>query len=129
LAKSHTTKGIVISVETNFDGDMKDTVNVKFIFSYTITLQNTLMIDVQLISRKWEIFDSIGTKHTVEGEGVIGLQPIIKPGEVFTYSSWCPLDSSMGRMKGHYNMVNLESNEMFQIEIPQFELFADWIKN
>jgi ApaG protein len=129
LANSHTTKGITISVETHFDGDMKDTINVKYIFSYTITIHNQQNFEVQLLSRKWEIFDSIGTKHTVEGEGVIGLQPIIKPGEVFTYSSWCPLDSTMGRMNGHYQMLNLSTEETFQIDIPQFELFADWIKN
>jgi ApaG protein len=129
LSVSHTSKGITITVEPKFDGDIKDIVSVKFVFSYTITLYNALPYAVQLLSRKWVIFDSIGTKHTVEGEGVVGVQPIINPGETFTYSSWCPLESNMGNMKGHYNMVNLETEEKFVIDIPQFELVADWVKN
>jgi ApaG protein len=129
LALSHTSNGITITVEPKFDGDIKDIVSVKYVFSYTITLYNALSYSVQLLSRKWEIFDSIGTRHTVEGEGVVGVQPIIKPGETFTYSSWCPLESNMGNMKGHYTMVNLENQEEFKIDIPRFDLVADWVKN
>ncbi len=129
MALNHTSNGITITVEPKFDGDIKDIVSVKYVFSYTITLYNALPYSVQLISRKWEIFDSIGTKHTVEGEGVVGVQPIIKSGETFTYSSWCPLESNMGNMKGHYVMVNLDNKEEFKIDIPRFDLVADWVKN
>ncbi len=123
------TKGISVSVVPSFDGDMQDQSSVKYIFSYTITVHNTLPHAVQLISRKWHIFDSIGTRHDIEGDGVVGLQPIIKSTESFSYSSWCPLESNMGTMEGHYNMLDLETNEMFQIEIPKFDLIVDWVRN
>ena len=126
---SLSTSGITVSVESKFDGDVKEGIIVKYLFSYQITIFNSLDVSVQLLSRKWNIFDSIGDHHTVQGEGVIGQQPIIKPQHTFTYASWCPLLSSFGYMEGHYSMLNLVTNEHFNIEIPRFELTADWFKN
>ncbi|MFM2395088.1 MAG: Co2+/Mg2+ efflux protein ApaG [Bacteroidota bacterium] len=125
----HNTKGIIIEVEPHYDGDLSEPNGVKFIFTYSITIKNNSETDVQLISRKWEIFDSIGETHTVEGEGVVGEQPIIEKGESYSYSSWCPLDSNLGSMQGHYVMKNLLTQELFHAEIPKFELAANWILN
>ena len=69
-----------MSVDPKFDGDITDAQDVKFIFTYTITVHNSLSHAVKLLSRKWDIFDSIGTHHVVEGEGVVGMQPEIAPG-------------------------------------------------
>jgi ApaG protein len=123
------TQGIIVSVEPRYDSDTKDYGGIKYIFTYRITLENTLNIPVQLMRRKWKIFDSIGTRHTVEGEGVVGLQPVLQPGETFQYSSWCPLDSNIGTMEGEFQMINVLTDETFQISIPKFNLLADWIKN
>lgn len=126
---SHTTEGITVSVEPRFDGEIKEGSSVKFIFTYTITIHNTLSHTVKLLSRKWRIFDSIGQHHTVEGDGVVGLQPEIEAGQSFTYSSWCPLDSNLGTMEGSYLMENSITGSKFEISIPRFELAADWIRN
>lgn len=127
--KSHTTEGITVTVEPKFDGDITEGSAVKFIFTYTITIHNSLAYTIKLLSRKWRIFDSIGTHHIVEGEGVVGLQPEISPGASFTYSSWCPLDSNLGTMEGSYTIENTVSGGKSEIAIPRFELAADWIKN
>lgn len=126
---SLTTSGITVSVQANFDGDIKDELVIKYVFSYQITIFNSLDISVQLLDRKWNIFDSVGNHHIVEGEGVIGQQPIINPQHTFTYSSWCPLLSPFGYMEGYYTMLNTITNEKFKIVIPRFELTTDWIKN
>lgn len=127
--KSQTTEGITVSVDPKFDGDINDAQSVKFVFTYTITVHNSLAYTVKLLSRKWDIFDSVGKHHIVEGEGVVGLQPEIAPGESFTYSSWCPLDSNLGTMEGKYLMQNPITGATFEITIPRFELAADWIRN
>lgn len=118
-----------MSVDPKFDGDINDAQSVKFVFTYTITVHNSLSYTVKLLSRKWDIFDSVGKHHIVEGEGVVGLQPEIAPGESFTYSSWCPLDSNLGTMEGKYLMQNPITGATFEITIPRFELAADWIRN
>jgi ApaG protein len=128
-SKSYTTSGITVSVISNFDGDIKEGNTIKYVFSYQISIFNSLDIDVKLLSRRWNIFDSIGQHHTVEGEGVIGQQPVIIPNHTFTYSSWCPLLSPYGYMEGHYTMLNLDTNENFEIIIPRFELSANWLRN
>ncbi|MBK7008968.1 MAG: Co2+/Mg2+ efflux protein ApaG [Saprospiraceae bacterium] len=127
--KSQTTEGITVSVDPKFDGDITDAQDVKFIFTYTITVHNSLSHAVKLLSRKWDIFDSIGKHHMVEGEGVVGMQPEIAPGASFSYSSWCPLDSNLGTMQGSYLMENTVTGGTFEISIPRFELSADWVRN
>ena len=126
---SQTTEGITVSVEPRFDGDLSEPNGIKYLFSYTITIYNQLPYAVQLLSRQWEIFDSIGHSHEVVGEGVVGQKPVIPPNEEFVYASWCPLDSPLGTMQGKYKMKNLETDALFEIFIPKFELSSDWIKN
>ena len=81
------------------------------------------------MSRFWEIVDGIGSKETVNGLGVVGQQPIIEPGNSFTYTSGCPLISSIGKMSGYYVFLNLEDQSTFKVEIPAFELIPAYHLN
>ncbi len=123
------TKGIKISVNTNFDGTFLKSNRTNYAFVYTITIENQSKDAVQLTSRHWQIYDSLYDLQIVEGEGVIGQKPIIRPGESHSYSSGCLLTSTIGAMKGHYNMVNFSSNEKFRVYIPTFKFSAPFALN
>lgn len=101
----------------------------KYIFSYQVTMENLGQVPVKLLSRHWEITDSINSKREITGEGVVGLQPQLEPGEDFTYSSWCPLHSPIGKMSGHYVFLNEQNHETFEVIIPEFLLVADFKLN
>lgn len=101
----------------------------KYIFSYHITMENMGLVPVKLISRHWYIVDSINVQREISGEGVIGLQPVLEPGEDFSYSSWCPLHSPIGKMSGHYIFMNLHTKEKFEVTIPEFILVSDFKLN
>lgn len=93
----------------------------RFLFAYKIFITNEGKEAAQLLSRHWIITNSLGESRDVVGEGVVGLQPVIEPGETFEYSSFCPLETSHGSMRGAYEM-QLPSGERFVVEIPSFEL-------
>lgn len=116
------TKGIKISVITNFEGNRFQNSKVFYAFSYSITIENQSSDTVQLLSRKWHIFDSLNHTETVEGEGVVGQKPILKPKQLYTYSSHCFLVSPIGSMNGYYNMINFSTSEKFKVCIPTFQL-------
>ncbi|MBP6091508.1 MAG: Co2+/Mg2+ efflux protein ApaG [Crocinitomicaceae bacterium] len=113
---------IKISVKVNFRSDLSDFVNNHFFFNYLIDISNTSNESVQLISRHWEIFDSLHDSSIVEGMGVIGEQPIIHPGKSFDYMSGCELFSDMGSMKGMYRFISLKTGTFFNVPIPEFQL-------
>lgn len=117
-----TTKGITVAVEVRFSPQNSQPEKEQFVFGYEVTIINEGTESIQLLRRHWEIFDSIGERRDVKGDGVIGEQPILTPGQMHRYNSWCPLRSMLGRMKGSFTMVNLESGEEFDVEIPAFEL-------
>lgn len=118
------TNGIKISVDPQFEPQHSNPLHSKFLFSYHITIENLSEHTVQLMSRHWHIFDSIGMKREVIGDGVIGQQPILEPRQVHEYSSWCPLTTGLGKMGGHYTMQRIEDNYIFEVEIPSFDLIA-----
>ncbi|MCB0689862.1 MAG: Co2+/Mg2+ efflux protein ApaG [Saprospiraceae bacterium] len=118
------TNGIRISVDPQFEPLHSNPLHGKFLFSYHIIIENLTNQTVQLMSRHWFIFDSIGIKREVIGDGVIGQQPILNPNQVHEYSSWCPLTTSMGKMNGYYTMRRLTDNSSFEVEIPSFDLVA-----
>ena len=93
-----------------------------YFFIYFVTIENKSDYAVQLLKRHWDIFDSIGDKRTVDGEGVVGETPVLEPGEKFEYNSGCNLISEIGYMKGFYTLVKLADDKEFNVEIPQFEL-------
>jgi len=123
------TRGIKISVYTSFEGTYFKNYKIHFAFSYEITIENHSKDSVQLISRHWEIFDSLNDIEIVDGEGVIGKKPVLKPGEIHTYTSGCLLASPFGAMRGHFNMVNFTSTKNFRVIVPTFRLSAPFALN
>jgi ApaG protein len=123
------TKGIKVSIQTTFEGTFFKNYKMHYAFGYTITIENQSKDTVQLVSRHWDVFDSLKELETIDGEGVIGKKPVIKPGKSHTYSSGCLLASPIGAMKGHYNMVNLTSEENIAVEVPTFKLAAPFALN
>ncbi|HPW98289.1 MAG TPA: Co2+/Mg2+ efflux protein ApaG [Flavobacterium sp.] len=123
------TRGIKISVTTSFEGTYFKNHKIHFAFSYEITIENHSKDSVQLLSRHWEIFDSLNDTETVDGEGVIGKKPVLKPGELHTYSSGCLLSSPFGAMRGHFNMINFTSTRNFRVIVPTFKLSAAFALN
>jgi ApaG protein len=93
-----------------------------FVWAYRITIENRGRSTVQLISRTWRITDAQGRTKLVEGEGVVGEQPVLKPGEAFEYTSGTPLDTPSGFMAGNYHMVDRGSGAAFDVTIPAFSL-------
>lgn len=123
------TSGIKISVETFFEGTFYKNYKMHFAFGYQITITNQGKDTVQLQSRHWEILDALNPIEIVDGEGVIGQKPVLKPGASHTYSSGCLLTSPFGAMQGHYNMVNFSTTNTFKVYIPPFKLSAPFALN
>lgn len=126
---SQITRGIKISVLTTFEGTYFKNHKIHFAFSYEISIENHSKDSVQLTSRHWEIFDSLNDMETVDGEGVIGKKPVLKPGETHTYNSGCLLASPFGAMRGHFNMINFSSGRNFKVFVPTFKLSAPFALN
>ncbi|WP_026687009.1 Co2+/Mg2+ efflux protein ApaG [Azovibrio restrictus] len=112
---------IQVSVRTQFLPDQSDGENGRYVFAYTITIRNSGTLPAQLISRHWIITDGNGRVQEVKGLGVVGNQPLLKPGESFEYTSGCVLDTPVGTMGGSYQMV-ADDGSPFEAEIPEFVL-------
>ncbi len=123
------TNGIRVSVETQYQPTYSRPLEMKYIFSYHITIENLSSETVQLLRREWEIFDSNGISRKVEGDGVIGKQPVLAPGESHQYASWSPLMTEMGKMSGAYIFRRDIDNHEFRVHIPDFRLIAPFKLN
>ncbi len=123
------TNGIKISVTSNFETTSYRNYKLYYVFSYQVTIENQSNETVQLLERHWKIFDSLSSIETVEGSGVIGEKPILKPSQKHTYSSNCFLTSPIGAMSGFYNMVNFATTKTFKVYIPTFQLIVPNISN
>lgn len=123
------TLGIKVSVETKFQDLYSDPSKMYYLFTYRIRIENTSDYDVQLLRRCWNITDSISEKRDVEGAGVVGQQPVLRPGEVYEYESACNLKSEFGKMKGTYTFERLVDGERFQAAIPEFKLIVPYRLN
>jgi ApaG protein len=115
------TRQIEVTVEPNFLPERSSVENRQYFWSYTIVITNTGEETVQLRTRHWIITDAAGRKQEVRGEGVVGEQPVLAPGERFEYTSGVPLPTASGFMTGRYQMVS-ESGERFEIDVPTFSL-------
>src|SRR6201988_3987434 len=113
------TRQIEVTVDPNFLPERSPAENLQYFWSYTIVITNTGAETVQLRTRHWIITDASGRKQEVRGEGVVGEQPILAPGERFEYTSGVPLQTASGFMTGRYQMVNA-SGERFEIDVPTF---------
>ncbi len=112
---------IGIQVQVQYLEDQSDPAEGRFVFAYTITIANTGTVPAQLISRHWIITDAKEDEQEVRGLGVVGQQPLLKPGESFEYTSGCALATAVGTMKGSYQMT-AEDGTQFEAEIPEFTL-------
>ena len=115
------TKGIRISVKSEFIPEQSNPDEPLFFFAYHITITNESDIPQKLISRYWHIKDSAGQVKEVRGLGVIGYQPRLEKNQTFEYTSFCPLRTEFGIMKGTYQMVS-DNGETFDAEVPGFHL-------
>ncbi len=114
---------IEVTVEPRFLSEQSEPEQARYGFSYTITITNRGDVAAQLISRHWWIHDARGHTEEVKGLGVVGHQPLLKPGESFQYTSGCQLRSASGTMHGTYFFVTLDGDP-FEVTIPLFLLEA-----
>ena len=117
------TNDVRVEVESCFSPETSMLFQDRWVFKYSIRITNEGHETVQLISRHWIITDATGHTEEVKGEGVVGNQPVLAPGESFEYSSWCPLKTVTGVMRGTYQMVR-EDGHQFDVEIAPFSLTA-----
>ena len=118
-----TTEGITITVRPAYLDQESDLLGGRFVFAYFIRIQNDTLDEVQLLSRKWLISESGGRVKEVEGEGVVGEQPVIEPGQHHEYNSFCVLNTFEGVMQGSY-LMQRQDGSRFNVQIPAFILRA-----
>lgn len=123
------TNGIKVSVETFFNERYSVVQENKFFFNYTITITNESNFVMKLVAREWFIFDTLDFPRVVRGEGVIGEQPTIEPGESYSYTSSCDLQSTLGKMEGNYLFENLITFDQVKVKIPTFRLMYPYLLN
>jgi ApaG protein len=117
------THNVSVEVLSQYSPENSKPAQGEWVFQYTVRITNKGAETVQLISRHWIITDAADDVSEVKGPGVVGEQPVLAPGESFQYSSWCPLKTPMGTMRGTYQMART-SGEQFDIEIAPFALKA-----
>lgn len=123
------TKGIQVSVETTYQPDFSNPQQHHYVFTYKVRIENKSNHTVQLLRRRWEIFDAAESRKIVEGDGVVGQQPILEPGETHTYVSGCNLKSGMGKMRGSFTLEKLRDGQFWEVVIPEFQLIATLFQN
>lgn len=116
-----TTREITVRVAVSYFAEQSDPVGGRWFWAYHVRIENGSTRTVQLLSRNWTIIDGRGARHEVQGEGVVGEQPLIAPGASFDYVSGCPLSTPTGAMTGRYQMVG-EDGARFDVAIPRFAL-------
>jgi ApaG protein len=117
-----TTNGVRITVEHQYQPSHSEPHRNHFLHVYDIRIENRNAFDVQLLRRHWIITEDSGVKNEIKGDGVIGVQPVIQPGGVHAYSSYCVLTTEIGQMQGAYTMLRVDDNSEFEVAIPAFML-------
>jgi ApaG protein len=120
---SETTRGVTVRVSVSYLPEQSEPARGRWFWAYHIRIENDGEGAVQLLTRHWIITDRRGARHSVEGEGVVGEQPLIAPGSSYDYVSGCPLATPAGSMQGSYRMVG-EDGAIFDVAIPKFALTA-----
>ncbi len=123
------TKGIQVSVETTYQPDFSNPQQHHYVFTYKVRIENKSNHTVQLLRRRWEIYDATESRKIVEGDGVVGQQPILEPGEFHTYVSGCNLKSGIGKMRGSFTLEKLMDGKPLEIVIPEFQLISTLFQN
>jgi ApaG protein len=116
-----TTDGIEVSVESEFRPDRSTPAQARYLFTYTVRIANVGTSPARLLSRHWIVTDARGEREEVRGEGVIGKQPHLAPGQSFRYTSFCVLRTPLGQMRGTYTMSR-DDGSTFEAEIAPFAL-------
>lgn len=119
-----TTRGVLVHAVSRYEIERSAPQQGDYFFSYRVRIENLGAETVQLLSRLWIITDDSGSEQRVEGPGVVGETPTLRPGEAFEYQSFCPLRSPFGTMQGHYVMIVVETGERFEALISPFSLSA-----
>ncbi|HXU83122.1 MAG TPA: Co2+/Mg2+ efflux protein ApaG [Polyangia bacterium] len=115
------TNGILVRVKSEYMADRSAPGAGRYAFAYTVQISNQGPETAQLRSRHWVITDATGEVQEVKGEGVVGAQPVLAPGETFEYTSWCVIATSTGAMRGSYQMVSARGKS-FDAEVAEFRL-------
>jgi ApaG protein len=116
-----TTRNVVVRVEPDFLADQSSPADDRYIWAYTVEIENKGDEDLQVMERFWKIADRDGQVQEVRGDGVVGEKPVLKPGETFRYTSGAPLSAPSGVMLGSYQVEN-NQGERFDVDIPAFSL-------
>lgn len=124
-----TSQGIKITVKNKFNKELSSVHENIYFHNYEIEIENLTNQEVKLISRKWEIYDSLNFPLIVQGDGVIGKQPNLAPKDIFVYTSGCKLQSEIGSMEGKYHFINQITKEKFEVKIPKFDLIYPYKLN
>ncbi len=123
------TQGIHVNVKVTYQAEFSNPNQHHFVFTYKVTIENKSQHTYQLLTRHWEIYDAAEEVKVVKGEGVVGKQPILEPGEKHSYVSGCNLFSGLGKMRGSYTMEKLYDGKKVEVEIPEFQLMANFLQN
>jgi ApaG protein len=118
------TDGIKVIVETEYQPSYSSPSQYHYVFTYKITIENHSEFTIQLKRRHWQIYDAGFTAREVEGEGVVGMQPLLEPGESHQYVSGCNLKSGLGKMVGTYQMERVVDGTQFNVNIPEFVMVS-----
>lgn len=114
------TQGVKVSVETEYQPEYSSPSQYHYVFTYRIAIENQSDNTIQLLRRHWFIHDINTSVREVEGEGVVGQQPVIEPGQLHRYVSGCNLKSGIGKMTGTYLMERIVDGKKFEVNIPEF---------
>lgn len=117
-----TTRAIRVMVRVFYLADQSKPDQGNFVWAYQVRIENLGEQTVQLLRRTWRIIDAMGRIQTVHGEGVVGQQPVLEPGESFEYTSGTPLETPSGFMSGQYHLIVSTTGEAFDVTIPAFSL-------
>jgi ApaG protein len=115
------TRGILVTVRSQYIPEKSSAASRQYAFAYTVNITNQGTVTTQLKSRHWIITDANGAVQEVRGEGVVGAQPVLRPGEEFEYTSWCVIATPMGSMRGSYQMIT-NDGDRFDAEVAAFPL-------
>jgi ApaG protein len=123
------TQGVKVTVETEYQPTYSSPSQYHYVFTYRITIENQSEFTVQLLRRSWNISDAGFSPREVEGEGVVGQQPVLEPGQSHQYVSGCNLKSGIGKMVGSYLMERIIDGQQFRVQIPAFTMIAPMRQN
>lgn len=123
------TQGVKVTVETEYQPTYSSPSQYHYVFTYRITIENQSEFTIQLLRRSWNISDAGFAPREVEGEGVVGQQPVLEPGQSHQYVSGCNLKSGIGKMVGSYLMERVIDGHQFRVNIPAFTMIAPMRQN